>query len=205
MRSLLYRDWILIRKTRAIFFSLFYLFFLIPEKNNSFMLNYSTNFIFVLITYLFFSYLTAYDYKYNGLAFTSAFPVSKKDIVVSRYVFIAMAFTVYLAIIIAIKAIISYIQGSGLVMDFRQTSIYILVFSIFFSIIIPLYYKLGYQKIRWIMFAAMFAAAVLSGILQQSGFAFDSLLFFIASLITGSILYCFSMEISCRILVQKDL
>lgn len=205
MISLLYRDWTLVKKTRAAFFGLFYLFLIVQNKADSLMVNYSTSFAFIFISYLFFSYLTAYDYKYNGLTFTAAFPVSKKAMVVSRYVFMAAIFTVFMIALIIIRAGVFYFRGMEYNLDLLQTGIYILIFSLFYSIIIPLYYKLGYQKIRWVMFIAMFAAAILSGILQQSGLALDTPVFLVASLIVGAIMYVISIEVSCMVLERTDL
>ena len=205
MKGLLYRDWALIKKTKTIYFGLFYLFFLIPDQNNSFLMNYSSNFLFIFIAYMFFSYLTAYDYKYNGLAFTSAFPVSKKDIVFSRYVFIVVAFVVYLVFLIIVKTFICLLQGMGLAMDFQQTGFFILIFSVFFSIIIPLYYKLGYQNMRWIMFIAMFLSSIISGILQNSSLNLNNLLFLVTTVIISGIIYRLSAGISCKLLIQQDL
>ncbi|NCB41412.1 MAG: ABC-2 transporter permease [Clostridia bacterium] len=205
MMPLIYRDWIVIKKTKAMYIGLLYLLFLIPNSGNSFMINYSTNFLFIFVAYLFFSYLTAYDYKYNGLAFSAAFPVSKKEIVESRYAFIGLAFLSYLGILVLFKTIMNALQGNGSTIDYRQIGFYIIIFSIFFSVIIPLYYKLGYQKIRWVMFIGMFMAAIFSSLFAEANLVFDAPTFLMIACIVGSSLYWYSSRVSCKIIKMKDL
>ena len=205
MMALLYRDWIVIKKTRAMYIGLLYLLFLIPNSGNSFMINYSTNFLFIFVAYLFFSYLTAYDYKYNGLAFSAAFPVSKEEIVSARYTFIGLTFLAYLCVLVLLKVIFNIFQQNDSLIDFRQLGFYIIIFSIFFSIIIPLYYKLGYQKIRWAMFFGMFTAAIISSLFAEANLMFNAPVFFIISCIAGGLLYWYSSRMSCRIIKTKDL
>lgn len=205
MIPLIYRDWMVIKKTRAMFIGLLYLLFLIPNTGNSFMISYSTNFLFIFVAYLFFSYLTAYDYKYNGLAFSAAFPVSKEEIVKARYAFIGLAFLAYLWILVLLKAILNRVQQNETLIDFRQLGFYIIIFSVFFSIIIPLYYKLGYQKIRWAMFFGMFTAAIISSLFAETNLLFNATVFFIIACIAGALLYWYSIRISCRIIKTKDL
>ncbi len=205
MRQLIYRDWILIKKSKSIYYALLYLLFLIPNQGNSFVMNYSTNFLFIFVVYLFFSYLTAYDYKYEGLTFTGALPVSKRDIVVSRYVFIGLSFLVFMGTIVGLKAIINLIQKEEIFLDVTQIGFYVLMFSLFFSIITPLYYKLGYQKIRWAMFIGMFVTAVTSSLLAEIEIVSNGIYFLLLALLVGSGIYWFSARVSSNILLTKDL
>ena len=160
MASLLYKDWSIIKKTKALYFALLYFLFILPSFQNTdfYGKTFSANFFFIFVIYLPFSYLTAYDYKYNSNTFIPAFPVTKKDIVAGRYVFVGLTFAACLILLSAARIVVLAINGQELNImngiDYGQTGILISIFSLYFGIVLPLYYKFGYQKLRWLLMVA---------------------------------------------------
>ncbi|QQE78979.1 ABC-2 transporter permease [Alicyclobacillus sp. SO9] len=211
MYSLLYKDWSIIKKSRAIFFGFFYFLFMIPAANKDGILsnNNVQNFFFLFIIYLFFSYITAYDYKYNGLTLMSAFPVTKRKLVEARYLFLGLVFVAALSLLTAIKLISVLTKHYPLVFtnifDYKGVSILFLIFSMFFGIVIPLYYKLGYQKVRWVMFIAVIVSSLISGLLTAEMSFFSRPVIAFIVFIAGAIVYWSSMQLSVYFLEQRNL
>ncbi|HEX2946219.1 MAG TPA: ABC-2 transporter permease [Clostridia bacterium] len=204
MLALLYKDWSIIKKTRALYFSLFYFFIIIPAMQNGSFLprNYSTDFFFIFVVYLLFSYLAAYDYKYNGHVFIPAFPVTKKKIVEARYIFASITFLSCLVILQIIKAAILLIGKQQLTLhgmiNYEQTGVLFLIFGLFFGVILPVYYKLGYQKTRWFMFIAMIIAIVIPSIITSAGSSLDSPIFLLLSVLAVLLFFSVSIKISVK-------
>lgn len=211
MLNLLYKDWSIIKKTRALYFGLLYFFFVIPSSQNGSFISgkYLSNFFFIFVIYLLFTYLASYDYKYNGLTFMSAFPVSKKDIVKSRYTFVGLAFIFCLVLLIAVKTVIQISQGHDAsfsdIITFEQAGMLFSSFALFFSIILPVYFKYGYQKIRWFMFIAMIISAIIPSIISETGADLNYPFFAGAAIIGSYICYMISYNLSIHFLESQDL
>ncbi len=202
MQALLYKDWSILKKTRALYFSLFYFFIIIPTVQKGAFLpeNYSTDFFFIFVVYLLFSYLTAYDYKYNGHMFVPAFPVSRRKIVEARYAFTTITFLVCLAVLLVVKAAVLVIGKQqpalqGLI-DYEQTGVLFLIFGLFFGVILPVYYKVGYQKTRWFMFIAMIVAVVIPSIITEVVTSLNSPVFTLASMLAAILILLVSLKVS---------
>lgn len=202
MQALLYKDWSILKKTRALYFSLFYFFIIIPTIQKGAFLpeNYSTDFFFIFVVYLLFSYLTAYDYKYNGHMFVPAFPVSKKKIVEARYAFTTITFLICLAVLLLVKAAVLLIgkQQSELrdVVNYEQTGVLFLIFGLFFGVILPVYYRVGYQKTRWFMFIAMIIAVVIPSIITSAVSGLNSPVFTLVSMMAAVLILMVSLKVS---------
>ncbi len=210
MQALLYKDWSILKKTRALYFSLFYFFIIIPtmQKGTFIPDNYSTDFFFIFVVYLLFSYLTAYDYKYNEHMFVPAFPVSKKKIVEARYAFTTITFLICLAVLLLVKAAVLAIgirqpTFRGLI-NYEQTGVLFLIFGLFFGVILPVYYKLGYQKTRWFMFIAMIIAVVIPSILTAAVSSLNSPVFTLASIIAAVLILLVSLNISVNFVNSRN-
>jgi ABC-2 type transport system permease protein len=210
MTSLLYKDWSIIKKTKALYFALLYFFFILPSFQNTdfFGKTFSANFFFIFVIYLLFSYLTAYDYKYNSNTFMPAFPVTKKDIVAGRYVFVGLTFAACLILLSVARIVVLAIKGQELNimngMDYGQTGILISVFSLYFGIVLPLYYKFGYQKVRWLMMVATIISGAASSALSEIGPDLNQPLFMFFAAIIGAVIYYFSFTISVNIFKNEN-
>lgn len=202
MLALLYKDWSIIKKTRALYFSLLYFFIIIPamQKGSFIPGSYSTDFFFIFVVYLLFSYLTAYEYKYNGHLFVPAFPVSRKKIVEARYAFTVITFLICLAVLLLVKAAVMVIGKqqptlAGMI-NYEQAGVLFLIFGSFFGVILPVYYKLGYQKTRWFMFIAMIIAVVIPSIITETVSGLNSPVFLLVSIIAATLFLTVSLNIS---------
>ena len=85
------------------------------------------------------------------------------------------------------------------VIDYSQTGILISIISLFFGIVLPLCYKFGYQRVRWIMIVAMIIAGAASSALSEIGPALNQPLFMFFAVIIGAVIYYFSFIISVNI------
>lgn len=205
MTSLLYKDWSIIKKTRALYFSVLYFSLIMPSFQNMdfFGKSFLANFYYIFIIYLLFSYLTAYDYKYNSDNFIPAFPVTKKQIVAARYVFVALTFAACLVLQSVVRIVILVLKGQDInimnIMDYGQAAILILVFSLYFGIVLPLYYKLGYQKLRLLMIGAAVISGTVSSVLSEVGLDMNRPLVMLFAVIISAVIYYFSFTISVNI------
>ncbi len=210
MQALLYKDWSIIKNTRALYFSLFYFFIIIPTmmKGSLISENYSTDFFFIFVVYLLFSYLAAYDYKYNEHIFIPAFPVSRKKIVEARYAFTAITFLICLAILLLVKAAVPAIgkQQPALqdIINYEQTGVLFLIFGLFFGVTLPVYYKLGYQKTRWFMFIAIIIAIVIPNIITEVVSGLNSPVFTLASMVAAILILMASLKISVNFAYNRN-
>ena len=174
MASLLYKDWSIIKKTKALYFALLYFLFILPSFQNTdfYGKTFSANFFFIFVIYLPFSYLTAYDYKYNSNTFIPAFPVTKKDIVAGRYVFVGLTFAACLILLSAARIVVLAINGQELNImngiDYGQTGILISIFSLYlglYSVIL----QVRLPKLRWLLMVAAIISGAASSALSKSG------------------------------------
>lgn len=205
MASLLYKDWSIVKKTKALYFALLYFLLILPsfQNTNFYGKAFSANFFFIFIIYLLFSYLTAYDYKYNSDTFIPAFPVRKKDIVAARYVFVGLTFAACLILLSVARIAFLAIMGQELTimnsLDYAQTGILISIFSLYFGIVIPLYYKYGYQKVRWLMMIATVISGAVSSTLSEMGLFLNQPMFMFLAAIIGAVIYFISFTISVNV------
>lgn len=122
------------------------------------------------ITPIFISYLilanTFYcDYENNSRNFIKSMPTSKEDIVYSKYIMGAAIILIITILCTIINQIFSMFSLRGVVLD----DIYFSVnsFLIIISIILPLYFRFGYHKVRGLcgfisVFILIFCIAALS-------------------------------------------
>ncbi|NLM52113.1 MAG: ABC-2 transporter permease [Firmicutes bacterium] len=211
MFSLLYRDFKILKKTWTFYFGLLYFLFLLPvtQKGSFFTQTYLQYFLFIYFSYLIFAYLTAYDYKYNALTFIPALPITKKDIVAARYLLAGITFLLCLVLQHIAKAIILLKDNQAIIfnqlVNYAHIGMIFIAFSLFFSIIIPLYYKLDYQATRWVMYIAMLLTVAVTGMLTGIIPNPNQPWFLLTALGTGLFLLLFSFRFSVRILENKNL
>lgn len=205
MKALIYRDIMLIAKSKVVYISFFLILLLLPQDLGISVLNkVSSSMVLLFLIYIFYSYITAYDYKYDGLKFSSTMPVSRREIVISRYLFLCITFIIYGALYAIIKGSIHYINGHEILTILSDLGRYFLLFSIFFSIVIPLYYKFGYMNMRWAMFCGMIVVGIGSGLLSIITSIINPPFLFFISLITGTIMLLLSSNLSCVFFSRKE-
>jgi GntR family transcriptional regulator len=89
-------------------------------------------------------------------------------------------------------------------MDYGQTGILISIFSIYFGIVLPLYYKFGYQKVRWLMLVATIISGAATSALSKIGPVLNQPLFMFFAAIIGAVIYYFSFTISVNIFENEN-
>jgi ABC-2 type transport system permease protein len=130
------------------------------------------------ITPIFISYLiianTFYnDYKPNNMNYINSIPISKEDIVYSKYI---LAFIVII-LVTTICSLINFILEPIFHRSSVLNDIYISlsIFILIMSIVLPMYFKFGYHKIRvlagglsvFIFFTALIPMDIILGIIHD--------------------------------------
>ena len=162
-----------------------------------------------------------YDEQCDWDSFGAALPVSKNKIVICRYIvgLIAMCFT---SLVVFVSNLLSAALG-GSPAGVLSYLIPLILSSIYIAIMIPLIYKFGVQKSRFIIIAVMILPSMLIaalGMLMANNADKDSSMFFdvidgiasvplvpvaIGASVAAAIAYVLSMLLSMRIYNKKEL
>lgn len=106
------------------------------------------------VTPIFVSYLilanTFYnDYKNNNMNYVNSIPISKEDIVYSKYLLSVIVMITTLVICYVLNlALEPYLHRGNVLYDIYYS---IIAFSIIVSVALPIYFKFGYHKVRIIV------------------------------------------------------
>ncbi|MED1739159.1 ABC-2 transporter permease [Bacillus swezeyi] len=166
----------------------------------------------LLVEYILFGTISKAEDKYKGAALLCATPYTRKTFVKAKYLFVFVIF-MFIVVIRIITAIIAPLSIEKLSVD--ALGITFLTLSIIFGVLLPLQFKFGYDKTRFISFFIIFLIPFVSPVLireiQSNPFSFTITLPFpqiiqawlpcLVSLIIGFI----SMIISLKIYAKKDL
>ncbi|MED2944131.1 ABC-2 transporter permease [Bacillus swezeyi] len=166
----------------------------------------------LLVEYILFGTISKAEDKYKGAALLCATPYTRKTFVKAKYFFVFVIF-MFIVVIRIITAIIAPLSIEKLSVD--ALGITFLTLSIIFGVLLPLQFKFGYDKTRFISFVIIFLIPFVSPVLireiQSNPFSFTITLPFpqiiqawlpcLVSLIIGFI----SMIISLKIYAKKDL
>jgi hypothetical protein len=166
----------------------------------------------LLSEYMIFNSVSMAEDKYKGSALLSATPYTRKTLIKAKYLFILGIFVgCYILYTITAFLLPSYMVTLNLL----SLGISFLIVAIYYGFIVPLQYRFGYEKVRYISFFAIFIVPFLfpyiwiwfqsRNIDWQTIFLFPSviqeLLLFLLALLIGLI----SMLVTIRIYSQKDL
>lgn len=148
------------------------------------------------------------EHKYRGTAYLTLTPITRRDVVLSKYVFLVFVFLI---------SILGY-EVAYLIIPFLQLLSYtsvILVWTaniLFLSIYIPLEFKVGYDNVKYYFTALIVFLPFLIGIIgRYNGLSIlttlieagSNLLLFM--LLVSFILIVVSYYVSVRIFEKKDL
>lgn len=100
----------------------------------------------VFISYLIFANTFYYDYKSNNMDFLNSMPTNKENIVYSKYILALIIIITNTIIFGIVNTIFSKLYYRETVLNDVYYSINL--FLIIVSVIIPLYFKFGYHKVR---------------------------------------------------------
>jgi len=156
--------------------------------------------------YVLFGTVAMAEEKYKGGALLSAMPYTRDVLVEAKYLF---ALLVFLFCYISYTIVAMFFPLSKL--NISTVGISLLILTIFWGIIIPLQYKFGYEKTKYISWIFVFMSPFIFprtiSLLYANNISFNfnsswrNLLLYILSLIISYI----SMSISMKIYSQKDL
>lgn len=107
----------------------------------------------LFVEYIMFNSVSLVEDKYKGSALLCATPYTRTTLVQSKYLFVFVLFIISLMI----YTITSLIEPLGLEkLNVYAVGISLLTLSIFFGILIPLQFKFGYEKTKYIFFGVVF-------------------------------------------------
>ena len=111
----------------------------------------------IMTAYLMVNYVHAYDFKYKTEALFRSLPVSTDMIVGSRYVSSLMYLAAPVIVVIVLRLALCA-AGMFPLRSLIRIELLVQIFGIavlYFSIYLPLYFRLGYMKCRWINMIGM--------------------------------------------------
>lgn len=118
--------------------------------------------VIIFSQYTLFNSISLLDNKYESEKMFLILPYRRKEIVLSRYVFLLCVFFI-LTVGTLLGSIISplnYVSGNGYIMI-------LMISSIFFGILLPIQYYFGYEKTKYFSFIIVFAMPFLSSYISS--------------------------------------
>lgn len=166
MRNLILKDFALLKNSRLYLMGLLYTLFIVFDRGNANSLFETSTFFLVFITYIFVNYLNSYDYTYKGDRFVNAFPVSRREVVESRYMSVIVLVGGFFSLAYGLRGLlylVGYPYAKGIV-DLLQLSVVLLAVGFYYGIMLPLYFKFGFERLRWINFLSFIVVSVLASV-----------------------------------------
>lgn len=147
----------------------------------------------------------AYDEKNNWDRYALTMPISRKDLVLSRYVFGA----IFLLIAFVITLVLNLMLGSGTFFEDILANLEILALGIIImAVIFPAIFKLGVEKGRVFMMLVLFTPAIAMVLLSKIGFTLSdgesvkALLYFLPVIAVAA--FALSILISISVYGKKE-
>lgn len=101
----------------------------------------------MVLEYMLFSSISISEDKYKGAALLCTTPYTRSSLIKSKYIFIFIIF-IFICLIYTITSFLSPIEIEYL--SILNMGFAFFIVSIYFSLIIPIQYKFGYEKTRYI-------------------------------------------------------
>lgn len=209
MRNLIAKDFALLRSGRLLWMGLIYTTFILFDRGESGSFSGTSTFFLIFVTYIFVNYLNSYDYMYHGDLFLNAFPVSRSEVVESRYASVLILSGGFFCLAYGLRAVLwvlGYPYAQGIV-SFPQLTIVILAVALYYGLMLPLYFKLGYERLRWLNFIALITVSVVSsllGILMLSVPIFMSWWVPLISAAIGAVILFASLQVAIKNYEGRD-
>lgn len=209
MRNLILKDFALLKTSRLYWMGFLYTLFIIFDRGEGSSFFGTSTFFLVFITYIFVNYLNSYEYMYHGDRFINAFPVSRREVVESRYASVLILAGGFFLLAYGLRTILwalGYPYTSGVV-NIPQLTIVIFAVSLYYGVMLPLYFKLGYEKLRWMNFISLIVVSAASSVL---GVVLISVPFFmnwlipLISVAIGSVALYMSLQFSIKAYSRRD-
>ena len=169
MKGLILKDLLNIKKSSKTFLFViaFYIIFSVSFNNSSFLSG---------IIIMLFSLMTISSFSYDNIAkwdrYALSLPISKKDMVLSKYILsiIMIAVGAVLSIVLTFAIILYKNSNTSVIQEQFITS-----YSVFFiaviliSVLLPLIYKFGVEKSRLLLFSVIIIPAIIIVALSKLG------------------------------------
>jgi ABC-2 type transport system permease protein len=208
--SLLKKDFLIVKKYVLI---MFVLIFLIPpfvqSRTPEFtgVLGFILSVIYVVLMLL--QYVSLKEYQYPKAAtLLCATPFSRKAIVLSKYIF---CMVIYFICCIAYEIETLIIPGLGTA-DISLFAFMFLVTSVFVGLYLPVQYKLGYEKTRFIFMVVIIASPIILPLfMRMESLNMDFLstlspyLICVGIIFVGFVVLAISASLSMKIYEKTDL
>ncbi|SKA78156.1 ABC-2 family transporter protein [Caloramator quimbayensis] len=155
MLSLILKD-LLIQKKNLIFAFLYIIFIMLSIQSK--IMGATLSICICAISYITLSSASAYDDRSNGNIFLNTLPISREKIVLSKYIslFIYAAFTTAIYFIIYIITSSLNLKISLYPVTLEGIIYGLFLVSIMYSLSLPIFFKFGYMKAKWIQFIIFF-------------------------------------------------
>ena len=114
--------------------------------------------------YLVHGNLSTIDFKNKGSSLLATTPYTRRMLVVGEYSFLFLLFFAYVAIFCSVSQIVPRFLTSPSILTIGLS---FCIISFVFSIYIPILYKLGYEKTKFVSFILVFAAPFLSPVIAK--------------------------------------
>lgn len=213
MKGLLLKDFLILKECKQIvLLLLFYIVISFLTNNFSFvsaiLIMYTT--IFVLTTF-------SYDAYSKWEKYSLCFPVSRKDLVLSKYLFflLLLAGAVFISLTLSVSFLlfINQTPNKELILETIFSMIGISTYAVFFiSVLFPIVFKIGIEKSRTLMMIIMavpfllFAFLGYNHMLPFRELSEQTVILFLCVLFLLSFCALFaSFFLSLKIFVKKDL
>lgn len=118
----------------------------------------------LFIQFIIFNSVSLLEYKYKGSALLSATPYGRNALVQSKYLFLLLLF-VGCCILYTLTALLIPNQMDMLSISDLGNSF--LIVSLVFSIMIPVQYRFGFEKSKYIFFFSIFITPFIAPVLMQ--------------------------------------
>ncbi|MBI9101604.1 MAG: ABC-2 transporter permease [Spirochaetales bacterium] len=159
MFTLVYKDFLLQRGAKS------FVYMLVMPVVSAFA--FATDLLYVILpfiagSYLYIVYANALDDKYRAEKMFIAMPVKRSTIVVAKYMGIFCYLVVFLLAVSILSFLIkAFIPGYSDMETFTMEHFvqFLTIDVIYYGVFFPLYFKLDYQKSRWVNYIAMLLSA----------------------------------------------
>ncbi|QCX33114.1 ABC-2 transporter permease [Caloramator sp. E03] len=155
MLSLILKD-LLIQKKNLIFAFLYIIFIMYIMQSQ--LMDATLSICICAISYITLSSASAYDDRSNGNIFLNTLPLSRGKIVLSKYVslfiYAALTIVIYFVIYLFTSSLNLKITLYPVTLDGIIYGLFLV--SIMYSLSLPVFFKFGYMKSKWIQFIIFF-------------------------------------------------
>jgi len=159
----------------------------------------------LFIQYILFNSISLQDDKFGVNTYLCATPYSRKALVKAKYIFIVFIFTISSSLYLAT----SFFSAAVPLPSLFTIGMTLLIIVIAFGVFLPIQYKFGYEKTKYIsLFLVFFTPFILPNIMDQllsTNINLSTTMNTIFIYLVGTIVWLLSMAISCNIYARKDL